>query len=470
MKPTQNPFCMKQFKPVIAVIVLLSAGVVGWTILRQNTAEPSVFCNRGAVMQAAAAPPIKAGVAAPHPNWGSCSNCHEIIDAGVATKVAAVARGTVAVTPLGFWIGPISPTTAEKLGLEKPEGVIVTGVRDPSPASDAGLRVGDVILRMENTQVAGVNDVASALAQKDPQDRVNVQIFRNGKPRRLFIDPAANPNNQETAQASPVALAQPAQTLVAVAATSGDLNAQVAPVFSSAPTFIIYDQVTGVYSTLQNRGAGSLTAGQQASAQLAGAGVGAVIVGNIGPASAQRLMSSGIRVYSGTFGPVRQVLNQYGQGKLVAASGSSVRPTLSQAPGAQSALNRRVAVASDGPTLDSTVAADLGAAPYLIIYDLGTGKAEALAKDPDLGQGTGAMETAQLIVEQGASAVIAGSISQVSVKTLSALGIISFSGVVGNVGQAAQLYETGQLQATPVASGVRNAQTVVPVASSGLTL
>jgi len=512
VNPTPNLFCMKQFKPVIAVIVVLSAGVVGWTILRQSTAEPSVFCNRGALMQVATAPPIKAGVPAPHPdwgacsnchemigagggatpaatvmsiaaappikagvpaphsNWGACSNCHEIIGAGGATKIAAVTGGAVAVTPLGFWIEPLTPATADQLGLDKAEGVIVTGVRDPSPAKNAGLQVGDVLLRVENTQIATVDDVVLALSKLDPTDRINVQIFRDGRPRRLFIDRAASAPSQGAAPLTPAAIAQPARTRVAVAATGANLGAQVATVFGGAPYFVVYDPAAGTYSAIQNAGAGTLTAGEQATELLIGAGVGAVIAGDIGPASTQRLLAAGIRVYTGVFGPVRQVLDQYGRGKLVAVTGAGGRPLPFQPPVAQNAPGGKIAIAADGPTLASRIAADLGAAPYLIIYDFGTGEVEALAKDPDVGQGTGAVETAQLIVDRGASAVIAGNITAFSVQTLSSLGVVSFSGVVGSAEQATRLYQAGRLQAMTVTAGGGNTRAAMPVASSGMTL
>lgn len=61
----------------------------------------------------------------------------------------------------------LTPDLAEQLGLEDDKGVIVTRVVSGSPADDAGLRRGDVILEVEGASVDSASDLESSLEKVD---------------------------------------------------------------------------------------------------------------------------------------------------------------------------------------------------------------------------------------------------------------------------------------------------------------
>jgi predicted Fe-Mo cluster-binding NifX family protein len=285
--------------------------------------------------------------------------------------------------------------------------------------------------------------------QKNVQDTVKLNIFSGGKERKVFVtisqNPAANTRPVGVAVAAPAPLPQ----TIAVAATSGDLRAQVSPSFSTAPAFILYDPVSRQFSTLSNPGAGTLTSGQQSTSMLVKTGVTAVIVGSIGPASLNRLNAAGIRVYTGAIGSVREMIEQFFEGRLVPAVGSVV-PNQNLNAQAVKQGAAKVAVASQGRTLASPVATEFATALYFIIYDTQNGQVEVVAAQPELG--INSVQTAHLLVDHGASAVITGNASSSSIKTLSSLGIFAFTGVSGRGDRAIQMYQNGQLRAATVAS------------------
>jgi len=514
VKQTDNHFCMKQFKPAIILIALLTAGVLGWTAYRAGSYPGKGvmgMMGHGHAMQVATAPPIRAGAKAPHADWGSCTSCHDIIGAGgkkvaatmqvatappiragakaphpdfgsclkchdmippppavpvgqtaphpdwgacgdchkmikgVGKKVAAVMQVATVAPPLGgVWLRPITVATADRLGLDNAHGVLVSGVLSSSSAYAAGPRVGDVIRRIDNKKVEGLHEAVALIALKGPNDLIKLQVLRAGRKRKIFVKIPESPVFQPPASTILAAATGPPSSRIAVASTGKSLDSQVAPVFSSAGAYVLYDPDTGQFSFLDNPGAGSLTAGSQATSQLISRSVGAVIVGNIGPSSSSRLRKAGVQVYSGAFGSVENVIDQYLQGSLVAAGGS----VIPQDP--PKATADRIAVAASGPNVGVQVAPDLGMAPYLIFYDLGTGETEVVAKDPAPDQGTSAVQTAHLIVGHNASAVVAGNISPGSVKEMSKLGVFSFAGVQGSVGEAIEMYRKGELRATTV--------------------
>ncbi len=64
---------------------------------------------------------------------------------------------------LGLTVQAISPQFAEKLGLDRAEGVVVTSVKAGSPGHEAGLRSGDVILKIGRKPIRDMTDFRNAV-------------------------------------------------------------------------------------------------------------------------------------------------------------------------------------------------------------------------------------------------------------------------------------------------------------------
>jgi serine protease Do len=58
---------------------------------------------------------------------------------------------------LGMTVREITPEIAKNLGLSESSGVVITQVQDSSPAAEAGLRPGDVILELDHASIPDVN-------------------------------------------------------------------------------------------------------------------------------------------------------------------------------------------------------------------------------------------------------------------------------------------------------------------------
>ncbi|MFO1207835.1 MAG: Do family serine endopeptidase [Amaricoccus sp.] len=86
---------------------------------------------------------------------------------------------------LGATLAPMSPTAREQLGLDDDtDGVVITSLDNTGKAADAGLEVGDVILRVGDTSVRTPSDVDHAL-HSIKGDAVLLQIERHGA--RIFV-------------------------------------------------------------------------------------------------------------------------------------------------------------------------------------------------------------------------------------------------------------------------------------------
>lgn len=69
----------------------------------------------------------------------------------------------------------------KKANLKTGNGVYVREVSDNSGAGDAGIRIGDVITKIDNTDINSYADLSFVIGSKRPGDRVLVTYTRNGK-------------------------------------------------------------------------------------------------------------------------------------------------------------------------------------------------------------------------------------------------------------------------------------------------
>nr|WP_245943874.1 Do family serine endopeptidase [Acuticoccus kandeliae] len=89
--------------------------------------------------------------------------------------------GTVTRGWLGVQIQPITPEIAESLGRDSIIGALVTEPQAGSPAEKAGLRPGDAIVSVDGEDVEGPRDLARTISGRSPDEKVNLQVWRDGK-------------------------------------------------------------------------------------------------------------------------------------------------------------------------------------------------------------------------------------------------------------------------------------------------
>lgn len=102
-------------------------------------------------------------------------------DAGVPGEPSGGAK-------LGLALAPINPAARESLGLgDDVKGAVIAAVRPGSPASEAGLKPGDVLLSVCNKQVATPEDAVQAIRaqQASKQQAVALRVLRDG--HSLFV-------------------------------------------------------------------------------------------------------------------------------------------------------------------------------------------------------------------------------------------------------------------------------------------
>ena len=85
---------------------------------------------------------------------------------------------------LGLTVQELTPQSARSLGLNQVEGVVITSVQPESPAADAGLRRGDVILEINQRAIRKVADFQKAI--QGDKDKNVLFLIRRGD-NNLFL-------------------------------------------------------------------------------------------------------------------------------------------------------------------------------------------------------------------------------------------------------------------------------------------
>ncbi len=88
---------------------------------------------------------------------------------------------------LGVYVQAVDPTMAKTLGLDFATGALVADVVEDSPADDAGLKQGDVILEFDGHPVERSNQLPTMVSTQRPDEKKKFKILRNGKYKTITV-------------------------------------------------------------------------------------------------------------------------------------------------------------------------------------------------------------------------------------------------------------------------------------------
>jgi Do/DeqQ family serine protease len=119
------------------------------------------------------------------------------IPANMARKVAegAANGGSVRLPWLGVDGQPVTGDIATSLGLPRPVGVLLKSVYADGPAGRAGVRVGDVVLTVDGTEVNDIQSLNYRIATRKPGETVKMRVATEGKGRDVTVRLELPPEN-----------------------------------------------------------------------------------------------------------------------------------------------------------------------------------------------------------------------------------------------------------------------------------
>jgi serine protease Do len=106
-------------------------------------------------------------------------------------------KGKVVRGWLGVYIQEVTQDIAESLGMEEPKGALVSEVIKGSPAEEAGIKRGDVIIGFAGKEIKSSRELPAMVASTEVGKVVDVKVLRDGKPITLKVKIGKMPEEGE---------------------------------------------------------------------------------------------------------------------------------------------------------------------------------------------------------------------------------------------------------------------------------
>jgi serine protease Do len=101
---------------------------------------------------------------------------------------------------LGIQIQPISDEIADSLGLPHDRGELVRLVQPGQPADKAGVKIGDIVMKVNNRPVSPDLTLSAIVSDVAPGTKIPLEVLRGGKTVTLYATVAKRPTQQELAK------------------------------------------------------------------------------------------------------------------------------------------------------------------------------------------------------------------------------------------------------------------------------
>jgi len=111
-----------------------------------------------------------------------------------------IETGTVSRGYLGIYIDDITEQLARAMKIESKDGAIVTNIIPDAPADKAGMKVEDVIIKLNDIDIKNVKQLQKEVAKLGKGAKATVTVMRDGKKVKLNVKLDERPD--ETADAS----------------------------------------------------------------------------------------------------------------------------------------------------------------------------------------------------------------------------------------------------------------------------
>lgn len=138
---------------------------------------------------------------------GTSSGVGFAIPASMVKRVVdnAVGGATIVVRP---WLGvkgeTVSADIARSLGLERPQGIVITQVWNNGPGDRAGLREGDLITAVDGAEINDQGGLNFRVGLHDPNETVEVTYLRDGRRQTVNARISSLPGDPDVDKATTI--------------------------------------------------------------------------------------------------------------------------------------------------------------------------------------------------------------------------------------------------------------------------
>jgi serine protease Do len=88
---------------------------------------------------------------------------------------------------IGVKVEDLSQQLGDYFGVKDGEGALITEVDEDGPADKAGLKAGDVVVKVDEKTIEDTEDLVSAISEKEEGDKVEIRVIRNHTPQSFTV-------------------------------------------------------------------------------------------------------------------------------------------------------------------------------------------------------------------------------------------------------------------------------------------
>ncbi len=89
---------------------------------------------------------------------------------------------------IGTYMEPLNKELLEFFGVKEESGLLVNRLTKDGPAEKAGVKVGDVVVRVDGKKVTSVGDLSELIQNKKKGEKVKLDLIRDKKPLTLEVE------------------------------------------------------------------------------------------------------------------------------------------------------------------------------------------------------------------------------------------------------------------------------------------
>jgi serine protease Do len=104
---------------------------------------------------------------------------------------------------IGVYMQELTDDVREGLDMDVTKGVLVSGVQDDSPAAEAGVEEGDVVVSFGGKDVDSPQELRDAVKAYSPGSQAKMEVVREGKTKSLTMTVGERPESESWSFTSP---------------------------------------------------------------------------------------------------------------------------------------------------------------------------------------------------------------------------------------------------------------------------
>ncbi|MBS3736657.1 trypsin-like peptidase domain-containing protein [Candidatus Bipolaricaulota bacterium] len=109
-----------------------------------------------------------------------------------------ISQGEVTRAWLGVWFQEVTPEMGEKFGLDDGEGILISEVIENSPAEEAGLKPGDIIVEIDGTKITSGTQFQEEIMYREVGEKIEVTFIRSQEKHSVTVQ--LGKRSEETTQ------------------------------------------------------------------------------------------------------------------------------------------------------------------------------------------------------------------------------------------------------------------------------